>query len=71
MAIIKKIRKVSKKISPTSYTVMDYNYNDLYYSIWTYKSGDLDGREGTKQTLQFDKTLAIELVKSLEEFINS
>ncbi|MDY0234547.1 MAG: hypothetical protein RBR71_00755 [Gudongella sp.] len=71
MAIIKDIRKVDKKIKPTSHTVMDYNSNEDYYSMWTYKSNDPNGEEGSKQTLQFDLKQVKVLLKTLEEFINS
>lgn len=50
---------------------MDYNFDDSYYSVWTYKSGDTEGEYGTKQSLQFDKQIAKELIKTLEEFVNS
>lgn len=50
---------------------MDYKFNDEFYSIWTYKSGDIKGEYGTKQNLQFDNQMAIRLVETLEEFINN
>ena len=71
MAIITDIKKVDKKIKPNSHTVMDYNFNNDYYSMWTFKSNDPNGLEGSKQTLQFDLKQAKILLKTLEEFINS
>ena len=71
MAIIDDIRKRDKKINASTHTVMDYNFDDRYYSIWTYKSADTDGEHGPKQSLQFDKHNALKLIKTLEEFLNN
>ena len=70
MAIIDVIRKTDKKITANSHTVMDYNYNDEFFSMWSYKSGDLYGDYGTKQSLQFNKEIALELKNALEKFCN-
>lgn len=71
MAIIDDIRKKDKDIRANTHTVMDYNFDENYYSIWTYKSGDVDGEYGTKQSLQFDKKIAKKLIRTLQDFVNN
>jgi len=69
MAIIRKLRKTTKNIPTRSETVAEYNSDELYFSIWSYKDGDLSGEGTCKQNMQFDKEIAKNLYNALKSFL--
>jgi len=70
VAVIKSIRKkTGKTINPTSSTCMDVAMNSTYISFWTYSSGDVDGKFGSKQNIQLDHQMALQLREYLDEFL--
>ena len=69
MAIIRKLRKTTKNIPNRTETVAEYNSDEKYFSIWSYKDGDLSGEGTCKQNMQFDKEIAKNLYDALKSFL--
>lgn len=69
MARVKSLDRIHKEIQANSLTVADYNMDEQYFSIWSYKQGDLNRIEGAKQNLQFDKEMARKLRDALNDFL--
>ena len=69
MAIIREIRKTSKSIPTRSETIAEYNSDEHFFSIWSYKDGDLSGEGTCKQNMQFDKQVANDLFTALKSFL--
>lgn len=70
MAIVKKIRKVSKENNSNSTTLMDYAFNKNGLSIWTYATDDPNGERGSKQNLLFELDKVYELKKIIEQYLD-
>lgn len=71
MAVVKKLHFESGKDIPVrSEIVAEFNMNSEYFSIWSYKAGDLDRTESSKQNIQFDKQIAEELYSALGRFLH-
>lgn len=69
MAKIISLVRTSKDINPNADIVADYNMDDKYFSIWSYKKGDIS-RSGTcSQNMQFDKDIARQLRDALNQFL--
>lgn len=69
MAKIISLVRTSKDITPNASIVADYNMDDKYFSIWSYKKGDIS-RSGTcSQNMQFDKDIARQLRDALNQFL--
>ena len=69
MAKIVSLMRTSKNIQSSSEIVADYGMDDTYFSIWSYKKGDML-RSGTcPQNMQFDKEIARQLRDALNEFL--
>ena len=69
MARIISLDRIHKDIHVNSSIVADYDMDDQFFSIWSYKQGDLDRTEGVKQNMQFDKEMARELRDALDQFL--
>lgn len=69
MAKIVSLLRTSKDINPNSSIVADYNMDDQYFSIWSYKNGDLSRSGNCSQNMQFDKTTARQLRDALNKFL--
>ena len=70
MARVISLDRTHKDIRPNSDIVADYNMDGRFFSIWSFKQGDLDRTEGSKQNLQFDKQMAQKLRDALNQFLN-
>ena len=69
MARITSLDRIHKDIRVTTSIVADYDMDDQFFSIWSYKQGDLDRTEGVKQNMQFDKEIARKLRDALNQFL--
>ena len=69
MAIIRNLRKTTKGIPNRSETIAEYNSDENFFSIWSYKDGDLSGEGTCKQNMQFDKQIAKDLYNALKSFL--
>ena len=70
MAIVKSIEKVSgKKIPKNRETTIDYNADNYFFSIWSYRDGDIGHIYGSKQNMQFNKEMAKKLRNALNAFL--
>ena len=70
MAIIKSlIHDSSKKVPRQTETAADYNSDGEYFSIWSYRNGDIRRNGNCPQNMQFDKEMAITLRDALNRFI--
>lgn len=68
MARITSLNRIHKDIRINSSIVADYNMDGQFFSIWSYKNGDLSRTEGVKQSMQFDKEMAQKLRDALNQF---
>ncbi|MCL2188753.1 MAG: hypothetical protein FWC16_07165 [Defluviitaleaceae bacterium] len=76
MAIIKSLEKDTNKniqrlTSKTAVTAADFNADEEYFSIWSYKNGDVARERGCPQNMQFDKEVATILRDALNEFLSN
>ena len=69
MAKIVSLLRTSKNIQPNSDIAADYGMDDTYFSIWSYKKGDLSRSGNCSQNMQFDKEIARQLRDALNEFL--
>lgn len=69
MAKIISLVRTSKDIRANSEIVADYNMDDQYFSIWSYRKGDLARSGDCPQNMQFDKKIARELRDALNQFL--
>jgi len=69
MAVLSELIKVNEEPIIRTSVLGDYCFNEKYFQIRTYKAGDINRKEGSKQNIQFDKEIASELVKLLNQFI--
>ena len=69
MAKIISLIRTSKNIKPNADIVADYGMDDTYFSIWSYKKGDLSRSGNCSQNMQFDKEIARQLRDALNEFL--
>ena len=69
LAIIKILEPVNKDISTSTSVVAEYDMNENFFSIWSYKEGDVCKTEGVKQNMQFDKEIARQLRDALNVFL--
>jgi hypothetical protein len=58
-----------KKLKIKTEIIGDYCYDQKYFQIRTYKSGDIKMEESPKQNIQLDKKMAVELINLLSDFI--
>ena len=71
MAVIKKFfLKQRRYLRVHSDVVADLSYNEELFQIRTYKAGDDNCKENTKQNLQLTKEGAAELIKYLNNFLD-
>ena len=69
MAKITSLVRISKDIKPNANIVADYNMDDKYFSIWSYKKGDIYRTGNCSQNMQFDKEIARQLRDALNQFL--
>ena len=70
MAIIKLLKKDSSKAYPMrGETSADYNFYGEYFSVWSYKDGDLSQSGVCTQNMQFNKEIAKQLRDALNDFL--
>jgi len=74
MAIIQSLEKDSNKNIPrltnkTAITATDFNVDEEYFSIWSYKNGDVARERGCPQNMQFDKEIVKILCDALNDFL--
>lgn len=72
MAVIKEVyHENGKTISSrqSSQVAMEYNWDDEFFGIWTYRNGDLHREHGPKQQLQLNKQIAEEIYNALGKFL--
>jgi hypothetical protein len=69
MARIMDIRKCNKVISVKNKTVIDFNSNNKYFSIWVHTAGQESGIETCPLNMQFDLEMAKRLKNYLNQFI--
>lgn len=69
MAKIVSLQRTSKGIKVTTSSAADFNMDNQYFSIWSYKNGDLNRSGNCPQNMQFDKTVARQLRDALNQFL--
>lgn len=69
MARIISLERTHKSIQANSSIVADYNMDNRFFSIWSYRQGDLDRTKGGSQNMQFDKEMARKLRDALNQFL--
>lgn len=69
MAIIKRLVLCDDKPQDRTSVVADYCYDNHLFQIRTYKAGDPDRNEGSKQNIQLDKAMAKIIIEKLEIFV--
>lgn len=70
MARITNIRKCSRPIRVESRTVMDFNMDRAYFSMWVYAAGQESGRDLRPLSIQLDRAAAQELRDHLNAFLS-
>lgn len=70
MAVIKSLIKDSSRNIPIrGETVADYSFYGDYFSIWSYKDGDMNRKGACSQNMQFNKEVAKVLRDALDLFL--
>ena len=69
MAKIVSLQRTSKNIKVTTSCAADFDMDDQYFSIWSYKQGDLNRSGDCPQNMQFDKAVARQLRDALNQFL--
>ena len=69
MALIKKLFYVDKNPKIVTEVIGDYCFNNDFFQIRTYKKGDFEKKEASKQNLQIDRKMAKELYELLGKFL--
>lgn len=70
MARIISLERTKKDIRASTSIVADYDMDDRFFSIWSYRQGDLDRNKSGSQNMQFDKAMARKLRDALNHFLN-
>jgi hypothetical protein len=70
MAIIKDLYLCNDKPQVRSAVSADYCFDQSLFQIRTYKDGDKNRSEGSKQNIQINKDMAQVIIKRLQEFLN-
>ena len=70
MAIINDLHFCNDKPQRRTKVSADYCYDQTLFQIRTYKDGDSNRKEGSKQNIQIDKKMAEEIMQKLQEFMN-
>ncbi|EHJ9962204.1 hypothetical protein KB977_004626 [Vibrio parahaemolyticus] len=70
MAFINELVKVNDIPKVRSGVSADYCFNESAFQIRTYKDGDSQRTEGSKQNLQLNKKMARELIAKLQDFVD-
>lgn len=69
MAFVNELIKVNDTPKVRSGVSADYCFNESAFQIRTYKAGDLQRTDGSKQNLQLNKQMAQELIVKLQAFV--
>ncbi|MCL2300316.1 MAG: hypothetical protein FWC27_09260 [Firmicutes bacterium] len=70
MAIIQSLKlDNSRSTSRQGQTAADYNMNGDFFTIWSYKNGDVNRDGDCPQVMQFDKNVAKVLRDALNVFL--
>lgn len=70
MAQINSIVHSNDEPNPRTAVSADYSFNENYFQIRTYKEGDVNRNDTSKQNIQFDREKAQELISLLNDFLN-
>lgn len=70
MAIITDLHLCDGTPQKRSSVSADYCFDSSLFQIRTYKAGDQDRSENSKQNIQINKNMAKTIVKKLKTFIN-
>ena len=70
MAHIISLERTHKDIRVNTSIVADYDMDDRYFSLWSYRKGDFGRTKGGSQNMQFDKEMACKLRDALDHFLN-
>lgn len=70
MAFINELVKVNDIPQVRTGVSADYCFNEHAFQIRTYKAGDSQRTEGSKQNLQLNKQMAQELIAKLQDFVD-
>lgn len=70
MAIIKDLHLCSDKPQVRTAVSADYCFDQSLFQIRTYKDGDKNRSEGSKQNIQIDKDMAQIIINQLQAFVN-
>ena len=62
-------RNPRKNTKKQTRIVADYDMDNEYFRLWTYKKNDNTGIEGAKQTILLDKEIARKLRDELNVFL--
>lgn len=70
MAFIRKLVHVNETPKNKTAVSADYCFNESAFQIRTYKNGDVLRAEGSKQNIQLNREMALELKNRLQEFLD-
>ncbi|HEY9016848.1 hypothetical protein [Thiomicrospira sp.] len=70
MAFIRELIHVNETPQNRTAVSADYCFNESAFQIRTYKNGDIHREEGSKQNIQLNREMAIELKNKLQEFLD-
>ncbi|MBE6821500.1 MAG: hypothetical protein E7518_00085 [Ruminococcaceae bacterium] len=70
MAKITDLQKCARPVRVTGKTVLEYNFDQRYFSMWVHASGQEGGMEKCPPSIQLDAEMAKRLCGYLQEFIH-
>lgn len=70
MAFIRELVHVNETPQNRTAVSSDYCFNESAFQIRTYKNGDTLRAEGSKQNIQLNREMALELINKLQDFVN-
>jgi two-component sensor histidine kinase len=70
MAQINDIIRSGDEPNPRTSVSADYSFNENIFQLRTYKEGDVNRNDTSKQNIQLDIKKAQELINLLNDFVN-
>lgn len=70
MARIMDIQKCARPVRAAGKTVMEFNYDQRYFSMWVHAAGQEGGLEASPPNMQLDLETAKRLYGYLKDFID-
>jgi hypothetical protein len=64
------IRKCDRMVRVNNKTVMDYNSNEEFFSVWVHTAGQETGLGTCPLNIQLDREMALRLRNLLNDFIS-